>query len=157
MHAAAMFTIRGLDPQRFASYFALANDELITRGARRVIADGPGYPCRVSLVDASPGDELVLCHYLHHDTSSPYRAAGPIYVRRVARAAAFVDAVPPVLSSRLLSVRAYDREGDMRAAEVVQGAELAPQIERMFADAGVAYLHVHNARPGCFAACVERT
>jgi hypothetical protein len=93
-----MFTIRGLEPQQFASYFALSDADLVARGARRVIADGGGYPCRVSLVDAKSGDELVLCQYVHHDTTSPYRAAGPIYVRRDARTATFVDEVPPVLA-----------------------------------------------------------
>ena len=153
-----MFVIRGLDPKLFAPYFAVSDAELAALHARRVIADGPGYPCRVSLVDASPGDELVLCHHAHHDVASPYRAAGPIFVRRAATASAsFVDVVPPVLATRLLSVRAYDAAGDLVAAEVVPGAELRAQIERMFGDPAVAYLHAHNARPGCFAARIDRS
>ena len=151
-----MFSITGLDPAEFASYFALSDAELAAAGARRMVADGPGYPCRVSLVDADVGDELVLCHYLHHDVESPYRASGPIFVRRVARRATHIDIVPPVLSSRLLSLRAYDAAGDLSQAEVTQGTELAGMIQRWFADPAVSYLHVHNARPGCFAARVDR-
>jgi hypothetical protein len=140
-----MFVIAGLDP-------ALAQAD-----GRRVVADGPGYPCRVSLADAAPGEELVLLHHVHHDVASPYRAAGPIYVRRAARAAArFVDEVPEMLQRRLLSVRAYDGNGDLVAAEVAPGGELAALIARWFERAEIAYLHVHNARPGCFAA-VQRT
>lgn len=152
-----MFAIRGLDPSPFARYFAMSDAELATLGARRVRADGPGYPCRASLVDAAPGDELVLVAHAHHDVASPYRASGPIYVRRAATAPAeYIDAIPPALASRLLSVRAYTAAGDLESAEVVPGAELAAQIARMFDDPAVAYLHVHNARPGCFAARVDR-
>lgn len=152
-----MFVIRGLDPAQFAHYFVKSDAELAAAGARRVIADGPGYPCRVSLVDAAPGDELVLVHFAHHDVASPYRATGPIFVRRAAAAGAtFVDTIPPALATRLLSVRAYGAAGDLEAAEVVPGAELAAQIARMFEAPAVAYLHVHNARPGCFAARVDR-
>ena len=155
-----MFVIRGLDPQLFAHYFAMSDAELAAVDARRVIADGPRYPCRVSLVDATVGEELVLCHFAHHEVASPYRAAGPIYVRRAAMTTtSFIDDVPPVLASRLLSVRAYRADGHMLAAEVVAGTELRAHIERMFGDVAyrdVAYLHAHNARPGCFAARIDR-
>ncbi len=152
-----MFVIRGLDPAPFAHYFAMSDAELAAAGARRIVADGPGYPCRVSLVDAAPGDELVLCPFAHHDVASPYRAAGPIFVRRAAAASAsYIDTIPPALTTRLLSVRAYSTAGDLETAEVVPGAELAMQIARMFEDAAIAYLHVHNARPGCFSARVDR-
>jgi Protein of unknown function (DUF1203) len=151
-----MFAIHGLDPNPFAHYFALSTDELAAISARRLFADGPGYPCRVSLVDAAPGDELVLCTFQHHDVASPYRAAGPIFVRRAALRATFVDEVPPVLATRLLSVRAYGSDGDLATADVTPGTELAAHITRVFSDPGVAYLHVHNARQGCFAARVER-
>ncbi|MBK9261216.1 MAG: DUF1203 domain-containing protein [Polyangiaceae bacterium] len=152
-----MFVIQGLDPASFTRYFTLSDAELAAKGARRVHADGPGYPCRVSLVDAAPGDELVLLTYAHHDVASPYRASGPIYVRRAAAMRAEdIDAIPPMLATRLLSVRAYDAAGDLEMADVVPGAELAGQIARMFDEPAVAYLHVHNARPGCFVARVNR-
>lgn len=152
-----MFAITGLDPAPFAHYFTLSDAALAARGARRVIADGPGYPCRVSLVDAACGDELVLCHHAHHAVASPYHAAGPIYVRRAAtRRATYRDVVPPALAHRLLAVRSYTAAGDLLDAEVVPGTALAPQIARLFATPTAAYLHVHNARPGCFAARVDR-
>jgi hypothetical protein len=152
-----MFTIAGLDPEPFAAYFELDDAALAAARARRVIADGPGYPCRVSLVDADPGEELVLCEYRHHDVASPYRASGPIYVRRAARGAArHVDEVPEALRRRLLSVRGYDAGGELREAEVIPGDQLAALIARWFERPAIAYLHVHNARPGCFAARVDR-
>ena len=152
-----MFRIAGVEPERFAHLFTASEAELAAAGARRVVADGPGFPCRVSLIDAAAGEELVLVPFRHHDVESPYRASGPVYVRRDARAAArFADEVPEVLLRRLLSVRAYDQRGDLVEAEVVPGAELAPLIERWFARGEIAYLHAHNARPGCFAARIDR-
>jgi hypothetical protein len=70
--------------------------------------------------------------------------------------ARFENAVPAPLAIRLLSVRAFDDAGMMTDAEVVEGRDLAPLIARMFADPAVAYLHVHNAKRGCFAARVDR-
>ena len=64
--------------------------------------------------------------------------------------------MPDSLATRLLSVRAFDPEGMMIDADVVEGAALEPLIERMFEDPRVDYLHVHNARRGCYAARVDR-
>jgi len=146
------FLIHGLDPALFAPWFALSDAELAACGAKRVFADeSPGYPCRVSLADAEVGDELVLLPFEHHAVSSPYRASGPIYVRRVASERLVLDRVPDVLERRLLSVRAYDEASMMTQAQVVDGRELAGALERLVARRDVAYIHVHYAKPGCYA------
>lgn len=153
------FWIHGLDASQFSSWFALSDRELAERGARRRIADSmPGFPCRVSLADAQVGEELLLVPFEHHAVDSPYRSAGPIFVRRVALAlpAQRLDRVPEVLARRLLSVRAYDREGLMTGADVVDGRELEGHLERMLDAAEVAYVHVHFAKPGCFACVATR-
>ncbi|MFT3842053.1 MAG: DUF1203 domain-containing protein [Myxococcaceae bacterium] len=152
------FQIRGLDPKPFRALFDLSDAELKARGMRRHRADSkPGYPCRASLEDAEVGEELLLLNYAHHEVNSPYAGNGPIYVRRQATEAATYDnRLPPVLVHRLLSVRAYDAAGMMRDSEVLQGSDLPATIERFFADPKVGYLHVHNAKPGCFACAVVR-
>jgi len=87
----------------------------------------------------------------------PYRSRHAIFVRDGAeRAARFEDDVPEQLAVRLLSVRAFDAEGMMTDADVFEGADLAGRIGAFFADPAVAYLHVHNAKRGCFAARVDR-
>lgn len=152
------FRIRGLDPAPFAALFALSDDQLAARGMQRRIADAhPGFPCRVSLDDAEPGEELLLLHHEHHAVSSPYRASGPIFVRRAARSACdVIDRVPPALARRILSVRAYDLTAMLRDAELVDGRALATHLMRVLAGDHIAYVHVHYAKPGCFAARVER-
>ena len=151
------YVISGLPPQPFQPLFGLDDAALHARGAVRMTADGPGYPCRISLHDAVPGDTLLLLIWQHLDVETPYRAGGPIFVNESAtQQAAFRNHVPEQQRSRLLSVRAYDARGWMLDAEVDEGVRLEPLIERFFADARTAYLHVHNARRGCYACRVDR-
>jgi Protein of unknown function (DUF1203) len=152
------FRAKGLALSPFETLFALDDDALAARGIRRMTADArPGFPCRVSLEDAEPGETLLLLAFEHHGTHSPYRASGPIFVREAARAPFdAVDVVPPVLRPRLLSLRAYDQGGQMVDAEIVEGREVEGVIERFFARVDVSYLHVHNAKRGCFACRIER-
>lgn len=158
MNDAIGFRMRGLAPERFLSLSALSDAQLVQRGAKRMRVDAcPGFPCRISLEDAPLGESVLLLNWQHMDSASPYRASGPIYVRENAQAAAeIVDAIPELLRRRLLSVRAYDGDDMMVAAEVLQGDVLAAQIRDYFADPAIRYLHVHNARPGCFACRVDR-
>lgn len=152
------FRISALPAEPFAGLFDLTDDELATMGARRMtVDDKPGYPCRVSLADAEIGETVILLSLTHHDVASPYRGAGPIFVRRgVAMAEPAPGEVPNFLRPRLLSVRAYDEEAMLVDAEVVEGSALEGVIGRMFADARVQYLHLHNARPGCYNCAVLR-
>jgi hypothetical protein len=149
------FRIRGLPAEKFAHLFTLSDEELAQAGAVRRIADGPR-PCRISLTDAKAGDELILVNYEHHPVASPYRMRFAIYVRRGEETFDAVDAVPEQLSQRMLAVRAFDRDAMMVGWELADGKELEAAIERLFADPRAAYLHVHFAAPGCYAARIER-
>jgi hypothetical protein len=121
------------------------------------VDEKPGYPCRVSLTDAEVGETVLLLPFVHHDVESPYRASGPIYVRRGARRAApAAGEVPLMFRHRLLSLRAYDRDAMMLNAAAAAGTELEAAISDLFAEPAVAYLHIHNARPGCFNCRVDR-
>jgi hypothetical protein len=152
------FRIVGLAPDPFLPLFALAADELAARGVRRVTATArPGFPCRIGLVDAEPGDELLLLPFEHQPENSPYRASGPIYVRAGARQRVLDPGeIPDYVRLRQISVRAYDREHMIVGAEVCAGDAVGAEIERQFADARVAYIHLHNAKRGCFSCLVER-
>jgi hypothetical protein len=67
-----------------------------------------------------------------------------------------VDEVPSYVATRLISVRAYDARHMMIDAAVCEGAVVAAEITRMFADPAVAYIHLHNAKRGCFSCEVVR-
>lgn len=152
------FRITGLPAEDFAPLFALSDDELAARGAVRRVADAhtPGVPCRVSLTDAREGDELLLVNYEHHPVASPYRMRFAIYVRKGEETYDEVDEVPEQLRRRTLAVRSFDAEAMMVDRALVDGRELEAAIERLFADPRAAYLHVHFAAPGCYAARVDR-
>lgn len=152
------FRITGLPAEHFAHLFGLSDDELAAhRAVRRTAGErAPGYPCRVSLTDSRPGDELLLVNYEHHSVDSPYRMRFAVYVRRGAQRYDAVDRVPRQLRIRALAVRAYDADAMMLGAEVVAGGELEAAIGRLFAEPRASYLHVHYAAPGCYAARVDR-
>jgi hypothetical protein len=152
------FRISGLAAEQFADLFVLSDEELAARGALRRIADArtPGYPCRVSLTDSRPGDELLLVNYEHHPVSSPYRMRFAIFVRRGEETYSAVDEVPEQLRLRTLAVRAFDADAMMVGFELAAGRDLEAAIERLFANRLVGYLHVHFAAPGCYAARVDR-
>ena len=151
------YIVNGLPLEAFQPLFGMTEDELRKHGVSRVVADGPGYPCRVTLEDAEPGESLLLLNWRHLDADSPYRADGPIFVREAALASYEArNTIPDQQRIRLLSVRAYDERGWMRDAEVVEGRDLEPLVERFFADPATEFLHVHNARRGCYACRIDR-
>jgi Protein of unknown function (DUF1203) len=149
------FRIQGLPAEQFAPLFALADKDLAQRDAVRRIADGP-HPCRISLTDAKPGEEVILVNYEHHPVATPYRMRFAIYVRKDEKTFDAVDAVPEQLRTRTLAVRGFDAQAMMTGWELAEGALLEEKIEKLFADPRAAYLHVHFAGAGCYAARVER-
>ena len=152
------FRISGLPAEEFAPLFDLSDDELAARGAVRSVAPDrtPGYPCRVSLTDARPGDEVILVNYEHHPVASPYRMRFAVYVRRGEETYDAVDEVPEQLRIRTLAVRAFDADAMMLAWEIVDGRQLMAVIERLLANPRAAYLHIHYAAAGCYAARAKR-
>jgi len=152
------FRIMGLPQRHFAHLFTLSDVELAAHGGVRRIADArkPGYPCRISLTDSVAGDELLLVNYEHHPVDSPYRMRFAVFVRKGEATYDKVDEVPEQLRLRVLAVRAFDAHAMMLAFELTDGRSLEQSIERLLAISQAAYLHIHFAAPGCYAARVER-
>jgi hypothetical protein len=152
------FRISALPVNRFEGLFGRTDAELERLRARRVIADrNPGFPCRVSLRDASVGESVLLLNFEHHPVDGPYAARHAIYVREHAREARpEVNEIPQVLSQRLISVRAWSAEGSLLGADVAEGDALPGTIRRFLNADSVAYLHLHNAKAGCYAARADR-
>ncbi|MEP6883856.1 MAG: DUF1203 domain-containing protein [Gammaproteobacteria bacterium] len=152
------FQIVGLPIEAFTPLFALTDRELAALNIRRMLAtEKPGFPCRVSLSDAEVGEELLLLAYEHQPAQSPYRASGPIFVRKAARQRSLaVDQITDYVGLRLLSVRAYDSADLIVDATVCDGKDIAAAVTRIFDDSQVAYIHLHNANRGCFSCRVNR-
>lgn len=117
----------------------------------------PGFPCRVSLQDADIGEQLILLNYEHLPVATPYRSRHAIFVRESATEARLsIDEVPQLMRTRLLSLRAFTEVGMMKAAEVAPGTAIEKLIEQLFSDPEIDFLHVHNAKRGCYTARVDR-
>jgi hypothetical protein len=149
------FRITGLPAEKFSHLFALDDAELANLGAVRRVAEHPA-PCRISLTDAKPGDEVILTNHEHLPVDSPYRMRFAIYVRNGEETYDEIDAVPEQLRTRTLAVRSFDTDGMMVGRELAEGTNLEGAIERLLAEPRAAYLHVHYAAPGCYAARVDR-
>lgn len=153
------FVITGLPLEDFSPLFGLSGEELAARGIIRKTADAkPGYPCRVTLEDAEPGETLLLLHYESHRAATPYRSSYAIFVRENAQQPrTFIDVIPPVMEHRPIALRIFDAAGMLIGADLARnGAETTAKIAAIFADPNAAYIHAHNAMHGCFAAEIRR-
>lgn len=151
------YVVRGLDPTPFKPLFGLSDEELAERGAVRMTVDSPTFPCRVSLTDRAVGERVLLVNHVSHDVANPYRATHAIFVTEAdEEPAEYVDRVPPVFETRVLSLRGFDREGMMAEAILTQPGEAEAAIRKLFANPEIETIHAHNATRGCFSAKIVR-
>lgn len=152
------FQISALSADEFGHLFGLDDESLAKNGARRMQVDvKPGYPCRVTLKDADIGESVLLVNYEHLAVDTPYRSTHAVFVREAATTCSpIVNQIPEQLKIRLLSIRAFDADGMMVNADVVHGKDCEPVIRNLLDDERAEYLHIHNAKPGCYAARVDR-
>ena len=152
------YRITGIDPAPYRHLYGLSDDELAGQGiVRMTVTEKPSFPCRVSLTDRDIGESVLLLNHVSHDVANPYRASHAIFVTEGAtEPAEYVDEVPPVFRPRVLSLRAFDRDGMMVDAVLTQPGEADPGIRRLFENPEVETIHAHNATRGCFSAKIER-
>jgi len=152
------FQISGLPATAFVHLNTLSDRQLREQNiCKRTANSASGFPCRVSLQDAQQGETVFLLNFVHQDTQGPYRSSHAIYVRKNAKQSQLAPAeIPKSIRDRLLSVRGFDVNHMMLEADVVEGTLLAPLIAQFWENPDITYLHLHNARPGCFAARVDR-
>ena len=150
------FRLTGLPPENFSHLFGMGEPELEAAGAARLKAED-GFPCRVTLEDAAAGENVLLLTHEHVPSPSPYRSAGPIFVREGDHARAeIVGRIPAEMLARRYSIRAYDERDWLIDSEVGPGSDLEALIERFFENEAVRYLHLHHAGYGCYACRVDR-
>jgi len=150
------YRITGLDPAPYNPLFGLTDRELAERGVvRMTVTKKPSFPCRVSLVDRNIGEQVLLLNHISHDVANAYRASHAIFVAD-AEQAEFVDRVPPVFETRVLSLRGFDSDGMMADAVLAQPGQADAAIRKLFYNPEVETIHAHNAVRGCFSAKIER-
>ena len=152
------FIISGLPAEEFQHLIGLSDEELNSRGVIRKAADAkPGYPCRVTLEDAEPGENVLLLNYENHKAATPYRSSYAVYVREGAhQAKTFRDELPPVFQNRPIALRFYDKAGMLIGADLDISGELQSKINQALENDEIDYIHAHYAMHGCFAAEIRR-
>ena len=150
------YRIAGLDPAPYKPLFGLSEDELAARGIlRMMVTEKPSFPCRVSLVDRDVGEKVLLLNHVSHNVANAYRASHAIFVSD-AEQAEYIDEVPPVFGTRVLSLRGFDTAGMMADAILAQPGEADAGIRKLFENPEIETIHAHNAARGCFSAKIER-
>jgi hypothetical protein len=152
------YIVKGIDPAPYGSLFGLPDDELAKHGVvRMTVSAKPSFPCRVSLTDRDIGESVLLLNHVSHDVANPYRASHAIFVTEGAdRPAEYVNEIPPVFETRVLSLRGFDKDGMMAEAILTQPGEADAGIRQLFANSEIETIHAHNATRGCFSAKIER-
>jgi len=152
------YRITGIDPAPYRNLYGLSDEELASRGiVRMTVTAKPSFPCRVSLIDRDVGESVLLLNHVSHEIANPYRASHAVFViEGEEEPATYVDEVPPVFESRVLSLRAFDEDGMMIDAALTQPGEADAGIRKLFENPAIATIHAHNATRGCFAAKIER-
>jgi hypothetical protein len=122
-----------------------------------VIADSPnGYPCRHCLRWAEPGERMILFPFAAIVPGHPYSESGPIFVHaEPCQRYAATDEYPPEFRKGR-SIRAYDAQQNIIAAEVVNGSEPEAIIEKFLQKPETAFVHVRSASHGCYTMEIER-
>jgi hypothetical protein len=150
------YRITGLDPAPYKPLFGLPDEVLATRGiVRMTVTQKPSFPCRVSLVDREIGETVLLLNHVSHDVANPFRASHAIFVAD-AEQRRFVDEIPPVFKTRVLSLRGFDRHGMMADAILAPPGDAGAAIRQLFENDEIETVHAHNAVRGCFSARIER-
>src|SRR4051812_39805080 len=100
------YRIKGLEPAPYRPLFGLSDEELSQRGiVRMTVTEKPSFPCRVSLTDREIGERVLLVNHVSHDVANPYRASHAIFFAEAEQEAGdYVDEVPPVFETRVLSL-----------------------------------------------------
>ncbi len=153
------FQIHALPTSLADEMFALSDQALAELFAKKVTVDAnPGYPCRVSLEDALKGESMILFNYEHQANNSPFRSSHAIFVRQGAKQAKLKSGEVPIsFKIRPISIRAFNAEHEMVDAQIAEGKEVGKAIQNLLASPEVSYLHLHYAKPGCYAARVTRS
>jgi hypothetical protein len=154
------FRITGLSPAPFRHLYGLPDAELAKHGAIRYTAhESPGFPDRIELRDAKVGETLILLNHEHQPAVSPYRSSHAIFVLEGAEQTFDrINEVPGVMRvpGRLLSFRGFDSNNMMVEADVIACTDVEATIARFFGNPKIDYIHVHNAKQGCFSSRVDR-
>jgi hypothetical protein len=117
-----------------------------------------GNPCRFTLRQSPPGEELILMSYSPFRGGHPYAEVGPIFIRKNGDAdTGYADPHrwPPEIDPVNRVFRCYDADERIVDARVGTSQPEA-LIAELFANAQVQTIHVRSLTYGCYTFKIER-
>jgi len=152
------FQIHSLAPAPFDAFFKMSDAQLLAHSiVKTIVTEANSTPCRVSLKDADVGATVLLLNHQHLQGQTPFQASHAIFVTQdVQQSYPEVNQVPQVIHSRMVSIRAFDKQQMMVQADIAQGLEVSEKIQLMLNDKNIEFLHLHYAKHGCYIARVTR-
>lgn len=115
-----------------------------------------GNPCRFTLRQSLPGEELLLLSHRPFGGDHPYAEVGPIFIRLHGdRGYEDVHRFPPEIDPLKRIFRAYNLAEEIVDARLGT-AEPESVIDELFSNPAVACIHVRSLTYGCYTFKIER-
>lgn len=152
------YQVSGLKSDPFIHLYGQSDTYLKQHGVIRVKVDKDlGYPDRISLCDIPAGNNALLLNHIYQAAKTPYFGCHAIFVwEGHTGQGLYINELPQVMTSRLLSLRAFDEDHLLVRADVCEGSDAERIIYAFFNDPAVSYIQVHHAKRGCYSCHIER-
>lgn len=147
-------------PSEYLNQVRTEGRDALGQQVKRVVAEG-GEPCRDVLRRAEKGEELILASFSPFEKPGPYHEYGPIFVLANESTEAIDRGQVPAgndgnyLQQRF-AIRAYSENEEIVDAALVEPGDAQETVDRFFARADTAFLHVRFPSYGCFACRLDR-
>ena len=144
-------TVHAIDPARLDAVRKAGVDDFGNRFSA-YDATGDGEPLRCCLRFARPGEQIALISWAPFTAVSPWREVGPVYVHAGRCEGYAGSALPPELDHGPRVLRTYRADGtmDYDHTTLADAEDLAPAIDGLLTQPGVATVHVRTVLPQCF-------
>lgn len=142
------FRIRALDDAELDRIRTTLVDDF---GNRLQVRTGVEAPCRSCLRITRPHEPLIVFALQPFATRGPYAEVGPVFIHaQPCGGYTEVTTFPADFVQRCLTMRAYNDEGTIQAAELSTPGDPEASLARLFADDRVRFVHVRNPAWGCY-------
>jgi len=115
-----------------------------------------GNPCRFTLRQSPPGEELLLLSHRPFAGEHPYAEVGPIFIRLHGdQGYEEVDRFPPEIDPPKRVFRAYNAAEEIVDARVGT-SDPASLIAELFSNPAIAFIHARSLTHGCYTFKIDR-
>ncbi len=140
--------------------FRAGAHDALNNPPERALSDGKGQPCRHCLRQVPAGAEMLVLAYKPFETTQAYSEVGPIFLCADDCKAGDSNTLPPILQMSpeyLLKGYTSDERIVYGTGRITPQDEVTREIEKIFDQDGVEFVHIRSARNNCYLARVDRT